>query len=243
MTPSRRALLVAAATTLPLLASGPALAWGERLTGSGRSATETRAVTGFDAIGLSGSMDLRVRQTATDTVEITADDNLLPYLETVLEGSRLQVRWKRGTSVSTRSKVVVTVGAQKLRALSIAGSGDAVIDDFNTPSLSIAVSGSGSAKLNKLATEDLSVRIAGSGDVGGDGRATKLSVSISGSGDVKLTEMLADEVNVRIAGSGDAKVRAEKKLDVSIAGSGDVGYTGSAKLSSSVAGSGRVRQL
>ena len=75
--------------------------------GSGRSATETRSVGDFQAVRLSGSMDLQVRQGTTASVQVTADDNLLALLETVVEssahGPTLDIRWKKGSSHHARS--------------------------------------------------------------------------------------------------------------------------------------------
>lgn len=222
--------------------------------GSGTAATDTRTVPEFQAIGLSGGMDLVVRQGPTQSVQVQADDNLLPLLETVVEsgskGATLLVRWKResggwfgnGSGVNPRTKVLVTVVVPRLTALSTAGAGDIRLETFSTPVLQVAISGSGDTRLEGLSTDELGVRIAGSGNVSGKGTAAKTSVSISGSGEVKLTEMRSDEVKVSIAGSGDAAVNAQKTLSVSIAGSGDVVYVGNAEVKSSVAGSGSVKK-
>ena len=254
---SRRAALattlLGALTLSQMFVPGQAKAAGVQ--GSGTSATELRTLDAFEAVALSGAMDLVVRQGAQQSVQVQADDNLLPLLETVVEpgrnGGTLKVRWKRegvlsgwggGNYVQTRSKVLVTVVVPKLNTLAMAGSGDARLEAFNTPSLQLSMSGSGDARLNDLTTEELSVRISGSGDVTGKGSATRVKVSIAGSGDVRLSDMRADDVSVSIAGSGDAAVFAQKALSVSIAGSGDVTYAGDAQVKSSVAGSGSVRR-
>lgn len=245
------ALMAVLATLAPVFTPGVAQAAGVQ--GSGNSATEMRTLDAFDAVATSGAIDLVVRQGAQQTVQVQADDNLLPLLETVIEpgrnGNTLKVRWKReggwlGSSgyIQTRSKVLVTVVVPKLSALATAGSGDVRVETFNTPSLQLSISGSGDARLNDLTTEDLGIRISGSGDVSGKGSATRLKIGIAGSGDVRLIEMRADDVSVSIAGSGDAAVFAQKALSVSIAGSGDVTYAGDGQVKSSVAGSGSVRR-
>ena len=214
--------------------------------GSGRSASETRNVAEFQAITLSGAMDLVVRQGAQQQVQVQADDNLLPLLETLVEttkqGSTLVVRWKRGEGLRYRSKVLVTVVVPKLTAVGSSGSGDIRVETFNTPALQVSLSGAGDAKLDGLTTDDLAVRISGSGNVVGKGAATRLAVSISGSGDVALADMRSDDVAIRIAGSGNVAVNAQKTLSVNIAGSGDVSYMGNAALTSKIAGSGSVKK-
>jgi hypothetical protein len=213
-------------------------------TGSGRSASETRSLGDFQAVSLNGSIDIVVRQGAQQQVQVQADDNLLPLLETSVEsgknGQTLQVRWKKGESIYHRGKVLVTVVVPKLSGLASSGASDMRVEAFTTPALQVSLSGSGDARLDGLNTEDLSISISGSGDVSGKGSATKLSVSIAGSGNVKFDAMRADDVQVAIAGSGDALVNAQRTLNVRIAGSGDVSYVGNAALKSSVAGSGSV---
>lgn len=234
-------LLLAAAALLPLAARA------ERVVGSGQVTTQVRELPPFQGVALSGSMDLVVRQGNTQLVEVKVDDNLQAFLETEVRGSgadaRLLVRWKRGTSISTRGSAVVHVTVPRLTSLSASGSGDMTVEPFETPSLNISISGSSDTWLKKLTTAELQITIAGSGDVHGTGSATKLRIDIAGSGDVKLGEMKSDDVSVSIAGSGDASVHAEKALQVRIAGSGDVNYTGNAaNVSSRVAGSGSVNK-
>lgn len=242
----RQTLALLVAPALLCLSLLPQAVQAASINGSGRSATETRSVGEFQAIRLSGSMDLQVRQGTPASVQVTADDNLLALLETVVEssanGPALDIRWQKGASLYTRSKVLVVVVTPKLTALAAAGAGDILVEAFSTPALKLSISGSGDARLKGLSTEDLGISIAGSGDVAGTGSATRMTVSIAGSGDVRLGGLKSDDVSVTIAGSGDAVVNANKSLDVRIAGSGDVSYTGNATVKSKVAGSGSVNK-
>ena len=246
---ARRRSLVRLAAPALLAAAGllPLAAQAERVSGSGRTITEQRSLPPFQGVALSGSMDLVVRQGSTQQVEVTVDDNLLPFLETEVTGSgadaRLQVRWKRGMSIYTKTDARIHVTVPRLTSLAASGSGDMTVEPFETPSLSISISGSSDTRLQKLTTAALQISISGSGDVEGAGSATRLKIGIAGSGDVKLREMKSDEVSVNIAGSGDAGVHADKALEVRIAGSGDVVYTGNAAtVNAKVAGSGSVNK-
>lgn len=230
-------------TAATLLASAQAAT----TTGSGSATTESRAVNGFQAIALRGAIDLVVRQGTSEGVQVRADDNLLPLVQTTVEGSgdarTLRIGFKPGTTLRARTRVVVTVDVVRLTTVSSHGSGSIFVEALKTPTLALAIAGSSDATLRQLDTERLSISIAGSGDVQASGRAARLDVSIAGSGAVRTRELAADEVGVSIAGSGDASVTAHKTLSVSIAGSGDVEYGGGATLAHSrVAGSGSLRQ-
>lgn len=238
------ALALATALTGVVVTAVPTLAHAETISASGSVVSEQRTISAeFDGIAVSGGIDLRVRQGAQQSAEVKAHANLLPYLETVVEGRTLMVRWKRGSHLRLHQSPSVDVSAVKLQSVSSAGSSDVAIGAVKTPQLTLSISGSGDVALESLAADELTVKIAGSGDfkVGG-GQVGKLQVKVSGSGDVQTESMKADDVSISIAGSGDAKVHADKSLVVSIAGSGDVLYRGDAQVKSNVAGNGSVRK-
>lgn len=243
----RFALMTVAVAGLGLAGGAQAWTWsfgkGERVQGSGDVATETRSPGSFDGIALSGNFKLRVRQASTNAVELKADRNLLPYIETELNGSTLEVRAKKGYQLSSERPILLVVDMVVLKKIAIGGSGDVLVEAMNTPQLDVSIGGSGDVSFAQLYSEQATLSVAGSGNVEAKGRVNSLRVSVAGSGNVKTTELIADEVRVSIAGSGDARVQATKQLKVSIAGSGDVRYVGSPEVSSSVAGSGSVRKL
>jgi hypothetical protein len=238
MTPTRR--LFAASLIAAAAFAGTAQAWswnmGERVTGNGDIATEPRDTGAFDAVSLSGGFQVIIRQGQAHKVEVKADRNLLPYLETrVVEGSKgrtLEIAPKKGYNLSTAGNPSITLEMPTLRAVAVAGSGTVKVEAMKTGAVDAAIAGSGDIRFSGLDTERLGMKVSGSGDIVAAGRAGSASVSIA-----------ADEVKVSIAGSGDAQVNAVKKLSVSIAGSGDVRYAGSPEISSSIAGSGKVRRI
>jgi Putative auto-transporter adhesin, head GIN domain len=215
------------------------------VTASGRIATENRVVPTFRAIALHGSMNVVVRQSGKDAVEVRADDKLLPLIETrVVDRSgvpTLEIDTKTGWNISGRSQdMVVTVEVATLEALAVSGSGTLVGEALRMPRLKVVVAGSGGLRLPRITADDLAIKVSGSGDVEAGGRAGRLSIAIAGSGNVKARELEGDEVSVSIAGSGNAAVQARKSLAVSIAGSGDVRYVGDATVKTAIAGSGTV---
>lgn len=234
-----------------LALAGAALLFGcahaGTVTGSGRMVTEPRSASAFEAVQLEASFKLVLRQATTEAVQVRADDNLLPLIETLVEqrGGRatLVVRWKRNTSIRNSSDILVSVDAVKVRALAASGSGTIESDAIKTDRISLAVAGSGDVRVKDLGADEVDASIAGSGDVKAGGKAARVKVSIAGSGDADLSGLNADEVKVSIAGSGDANVTAQQALTVSIAGSGDVRYGGAVTaVKTSIVGSGDVRK-
>jgi hypothetical protein len=212
------------------------------ITATGPSVAESRTASEFHGIAVSGGIELKVRQGRQAAIEVMAEANLLPYLETVTENGMLQVRWKKGSRLRVKDTPQVTVTVVELQSIASAGSGGIAVAPLKTTKLTVSLAGSGDASIEALQADELAVSIAGSGDLKASGQAARLQLRIAGSGDVKCDALKADDVTVSISGSGDASVHAAKSLSVSIAGSGDVLYSGDAQVKSAVVGSGSVRK-
>jgi hypothetical protein len=188
--------------------------------GSGVSKTETRAVGSFSKIDLAGSPGVEVTVGSDTSVAVTTDDNILPTIETTVEGDTLHINSKQ--SYNTSLGVKVNVKVPSLNGVSISGSGD------------IHVMG--------LQTGDMDASVTGSGDVTLSGAVDRLRAHIVGSGDLQAGELAAKNVRVTVTGSGDAAVRATEELNASVTGSGDVRYSGHpAQVKKSITGSGNIR--
>ena len=61
------------------------------ISGSGHVVDEPRSVSGFSAVSLSGSGRLLIEQGETESLTITADDNLLPLIKSEVSGGRLEL--------------------------------------------------------------------------------------------------------------------------------------------------------
>lgn len=244
--PLSRRLFVAAACG-PLLGPASARAFRNTVMGSGVAATQHRDLAGFVSIALGAPFSLVLRQGAREGVEIVADDNLLPLIETRItdRGERtLTIQVPRETRVEPRTPVVVTVVFVKLESLALGSSGTITGQGLHLVRLSAAIGGSGEMRLPALeVATTLEVSVGGSGRIAADGRARSLSVSVAGSGRCDLDRLVAGDVSVAVAGSGAARVHARTSLNVTIAGSGDVLYRGDVTPSTTIVGNGRLKRL
>lgn len=236
---SRRFALAAVPGLLVLatLAAGPARAAGDVV-------VESRPVGAFQAVAVRAPIDVVLRQSGREAVEVRAPAAALALIQTRVVDGRfgrtLEIALTGDARLPARSPVEVTVDLSTLRALSLDGSGDVSGSQLKADELDVTIAGSGDIVLRAIEAGTLSLSISGSGDLTVDGRAGRLTARVSGSGDIDAGGLAANEGKVRIAGSGDVEVQAAKTLDVSIAGSGDVTYRGNPTLTRSVAGSGTI---
>ena len=195
---------------------------GERIDGSGNIITESRDVSGFDEVVVLGSGSVVVDVTGTESLTITADDNLMAVLTSEVKGTKLELGVDSVKSISPSEGIEYQITATDLTAVSILGSADFVVTGVDTPSFDVL--------------------IAGSGDVQLAGAADGLNVEIAGSGGFAGEDLISAGGSITIAGSGSAVVNVTDELDVSIGGSGDVKYIGQPVVNSSIGGSGSVSQ-
>ena len=251
---NRRKSLIAAMSVVFFAATPAAFAqswsgdgwWGsgERIEGSGKKGTETRAVpSDFNSLSVSGSWAVQLRQGSSTGVTIEGDDNLLQYVETEVKGKSLHIQPRKGVRIVFKTKPVVTVNFIDLRSISLGGSNNLDSPSLKADKLDFNLGGGGSAKFENLEVQSFTANIGGSGSVNASGRADKQSYNIGGSGSVRSENLVGNQVNVSIGGSGSLRVHAKTALDVSVAGSGSVAYKGDPKVTRSIVGSGSVRKI
>jgi hypothetical protein len=199
------------------------LAVAASLVGSGRALTEERKVIGFTGIALSLPAQVNLVQTTVEGLTVTADDNVVPEIESVVESGVLHLRFRRGLSYSAKTRIRINVSAKAIDSIGVAGSGDVHAPAITAPRLAVKISGSGDIRLG--------------------GRVDELDVRITGSGDVDARRREAQRAKVAITGAGDVVVWARRALAAQVTGSGDIGYFGDPAVEKTLAGSGSVRRL
>jgi len=211
--------------------------------GSGNLITEARQVSNFDSIDLSGVGDVIITQGGSESLSVETDDNIMNYLETVVENGTLKLGFKPGFNMIDPSRLIFNVGVDDLTGLTISGSGNIKSDMIVTDQLEVAVSGSGEVQITNLSASRVSAEISGSGEVILDGDASAQDVAISGSGSYQADDLCSASVRVDVSGSGEATVCATETLDADVSGSGSVNYYGQASVSFSGSGSGNIQHL
>ena len=197
----------------------------------------------FTGIKSYGSFDLYV-SSGSKSVKIEADDNLLPYIETRVEGHTLKVSSKEGVWLRPRNNIKIYVSLPSFELIRSYGSGDIHGQTKISGNSDLDLGVIGSANINLEAdAPSIKAEVNGSGDLDLKGQTRTFKASINGSGNVRAFDLKSEDSEVRIAGSGDADVYASIKLDVHVGGSGNVRYKGGAQISSNIAGSGSVKKV
>lgn len=210
---------------------------------AGGVVTQSRSVSDFDEIELDTIGTLTITQGKTESLTVTAEPTVLAAITTDVVGNKLTIGIRPDTTVTTTKPVTYNLTVKDLKAVTLAGSGDAVASNIKVDNLTVELKGSGGIKLDALTAQDLSVSLSGAGRGEASGQVTREDISISGSGAFDGGNLASDEATIGISGSGSVTVRVQNHLDVRITGSGGVRYIGNPTVSQSITGAGRVQQI
>ncbi len=215
----------------------------EKIKGNGKPGHLEKTLTVSDKILLSGEYDLEIVQGNTKSIQVIADENILPYIILDEKENRLAIRTKDGFDISPSNTVHLILTTDKLSELNVNGSADVTSPSILTGAdyLKLEIVGSGNITL-QVNTPSVNAHIAGTGDMKLSGETKELKIMIDGQGNFKAKELKAESVSVIINGTGEASVFASTKLDIHISGSGDVSYLGNPQVTQHIAGSGKITQ-
>jgi hypothetical protein len=210
--------------------------------GDGNVLKETRKISSFDGIEVSGAFDIVLRQGATEEVTVEADANLLPVIRTEVVGGTLTIETKKPVEHVTVMKVYVTV--KDLKRIDVSGAVDINTEGrITVPELSLDASGASDSKMD-IAVQTLKLDCSGASKIKFSGSATNVSMDLSGASDIFAYDLLAETYDIDISGAGNAQLNVSKKIRAEISGAGSVKYKGSpTEVDQSVSGAGSIKKV
>jgi len=216
------------------------------ITGSGIMTTETREVSGFNAVELDGVGRLNIIPGETESLEIRAEDNIITELSSEVRAGTLTLGyidkfWQK--SVFPTEEIVYTLTVTDLSEITINGAGNLNMDDLDTNSLELVVNGAGKIEIDDLTSDELIVNISGAATIEVGGEVIEQRVEINGTGNYQADDLQSNSTEVKIQGLGNAKVWAVDSLKITINGGGEVSYYGSPELTQEINGFGDINRL
>jgi hypothetical protein len=179
--------------------------------GSGNVQRETRVVEPFTGVSVSSGIRGEV-QIGKQHVELEADDNILPLIETVVEDGILVVRFKPHTTLDTRNPTVVHVTAPTITALESSGGSALRASLAATDELSIESSGGGEVQAHQVAVKSLRADVSGGGGLVLDGSADQMKLAMSGGARCKGEKLQTRTVRIDASGGSTARLAASESV-------------------------------
>lgn len=214
-----------------------------RIEGSGNIISEERRVSGFDKLTLSGIGEISIQQGDEESLTVTTDDNIMPYVRSEVRNNTLvldlgETGWDRSYNPSDGIHFDLVV--KDLNRINNSGAGSMEMDALETESLTLDLSGVGSIEISDLTANELVIRQSGAGTVFVSGQVEGQELNHSGVGSYHAADLESKTGLISISGAGSATVWVTENLDIKISGLGNVIYYGNPSITQDVSGLGKL---
>lgn len=192
--------------------------------GSGNLATESRTVSDFHKIKVSGLVEVKMSCGDEVSVSVSGDDNIIPMVKTeVTSSGMLKVGMPRGVIMETSNPILVTVTAPDLSVAKVSGASELTISDCDLDELLLRLDG-----VSRLSIE---------------GEIDHLDVDVDGASRLSAQNALAKTVELAVSGSSNVSVVASEWIQGQVTGAATVIHGGDAQsISIQSSGSSRVKR-
>lgn len=179
---------------------------GSQVVGSGNVITQSRNVSGFEAVSFEGVARLVLEQTGTESLTISADDNILPLLISEVRDGTLFLGFASDTNITDTEPIVFTLSVRTLTELTAGGV--------------VEVDASG------IDTGRLDVSVSGVSNVTAAGRVDRQNVVVSGVSTYLAENLESRAVIVDVSGPSRVVVNVSEELRGRVDAPGSVAYIG-----------------
>lgn len=194
---------------------------GINVVGSGVTLTETRTVSGISGVSVSGVGLLIIEQTGSESLTVTAEENILPLITTDLVGDLLILGLEPNTQINTTRGIVYRLTVRQLDRITLSGATQAEAADLDANYLEVTLSG---ATVGTLA-----------------GTAQRQQITVSGASRYDAADMSSRFATVDISGASSAVVRVSDRLEGQVTGAAVLEYYGNPVVN--IGGGATVRRI
>lgn len=187
--------------------------------------TETRNLSGFDKIKISGALTLEYTSSDSTEVLVIAKESDLEKVNSKVENNTLIL----STKGNLKSNVTVMVKNNKLYRVESSGATDfKTTNTLKTDSIVLVASGASNIKL-QIESDKINCSEEGAANVKLEGTANRLNADLSGASNLKAYDLIAKQANIDASGAASARINVTEKLNSSATGASDVKIKGDPK--------------
>jgi Putative auto-transporter adhesin, head GIN domain len=214
--------LIAVLATLILVTGCVVNLGGSGVRGSGKVKTETRSVIGFSSVVFNSEGKVIVQQTGKESLTVSAEENLLPLLETKVSDNILSIGTVNNADIDPTKPIEFVMEVKSLERFKMMGVG--------------------SIEAKGIQAKNMTIDLTGVGEMTIEGNADSLDLRLEGVGGYQGGAFKTKQAIVRSEGVGNAVLNVSDRLDVAVSGVGTVEYIGNPKVEKSGQGLGQVKQ-
>jgi len=171
--------------------------FGSGIKGSGVASSETREADEFTGVDVGGVFEVEITAGKEYSVQVQADDNLLPFVKTEVDSGVLHISTEKRINSQTPLRVIVT--APDVDHLDVSGASKVSLVGTKNSELGIQMSGASKLKLEGE-TSELNVEVSGASSIDAESLKSK-TATIDASGASKVSVFVTEELNSEASGA------------------------------------------
>lgn len=201
-------------------------------------ASERRAIDAkVQKVLLDGVVSVTIKQGATPSLVVFAENNQLAYIATEQIGDVMRIGSKRPSGNQTKLRAEITL--PQLQELIAAGVGNSEVTGFSGDTMRLNLKGAGSVSfqgsykdvqshlsgvgslvLNLSNNDNTKFKLSGLGSAVLKGQSKNFRADLLGLGSLDAEHFIADTLDMRVKGMGSATAYAKQSATVNLAGMG-----------------------
>lgn len=214
--------IIVVASAIILLGNWPPTS---EMVGSGNLVTQQKDFSDFSAIDVSSAFEVEISQSSFYSISITADDNVIDYVQVSKTGNTLNV------GMQTESYQWITLQVEiempEIDSLVLSGATSGIIEGFSSSEpFVVEVSGASHLQMEDMNVGDFEVEVSGASSLTAEGSGNDLISIISGASSLDLTDFPVNNSNLNLSGASQATVNLDGTLDAVVSGASTVYYIG-----------------
>ncbi len=213
----------------------------EIIKGSGNVIQQSRPVTGFNAVVLSGVGELSAVQGANESLTLEAEDNILPVIETQVKDDCLYIRIKSDTNIHPTKPIRYSLTAKALERVGLSGAVKAHFSKLNGDMLKLSASGATRTTIDEIKGSELTAELSGASSVSIAGSVNRQKIVLTGACRFAGTDLACKTADVMATGASRAELQVSDSLTAKASGASSIRYKGNPNVTRDTSGVSSVR--
>jgi hypothetical protein len=189
--------------------------------GSGVAASETRDASGFTGVDVGGVFQVEIIAGKDFSVAVDADDNLLQYIKTEVNGDVLHIETTE--RINSTTPIRVRISAPDIESIGASGASKVSLAGVKNSALHVDTSGASKVKI--------------------EGETAEITVEVSGASNVDAESLKAKTADVDASGASSVNVFVTERLVSDASGASRISYSGNpTSVEKKTSGASRVNQ-
>lgn len=204
----------------------------------GNLKTEEMVFSDFTAVEVSWAFEVKVTQSSSYSVVISADEKIFNNIEVTQNGFTLVIGLEPGTIDSSGLFRKVEITMPNLNKLILSGAARGTVEGFGSSTrLILGLSGASSLEMTDINVGDVEIGVSGASTLIARGTADNLFASVYGKSNVYLSNFLVTNADVSVNGASGVTINLEGILNYAVTGASTLEYIGNPSMGSTYASS------